>query len=237
MTESTAFTKEKTDPHRADRVTITYYTDPLCCWSWALDQHLQRLRNEYYDKIQWSYVMGGMISNWKNYHDPVNAVNKPLQFGPIWMYASQVTGTKMDYSVWHKDPPTSSYPSCIAVKCAEMQSNETGELLLKKLREAIMTRGENISKESVILSIARALSNEEISQLDYERFLTAWRDGSGIEAFRGDLQLVRYHRIGRFPTLTLTDPTGSGIVLTGYRPYQVLKDALTHMFGMVREQK
>ena len=105
-----------------------------------MEPHWKKLREEYADKIDWQYVMGGMVQDWNSYNDPMNAVTRPLQFGPIWMHASQVSQRPMDATVWHTDPPASSYPSCIAVASAMLQSPLAGELLLNALREAVMTR-------------------------------------------------------------------------------------------------
>ena len=222
-------TKTTGNTEATDRVMITYYTDPLCCWSWALESQWRKVKEHYGDRIEWTYVMGGMIQDWKTYNDPMNAISRPVQFGPIWMHASQVSGTPMDYSIWHKDPPSSSYPSCIAVKCATLQSNEAGELFLHDLREAVMTRSLNISKAPVIFSIAEKLAERQPGKFNLHSFETSWNDGSGADAFTADLQKTRFLKIGRFPTLTFTNNTATGIMITGYRPFNVLREALDQM--------
>jgi hypothetical protein len=40
------------------------------------------------------------------------------------------------------------------------------------------------------------------------------------------MQQVRYHNINRFPTLILRRPHQSSMMITGYRPYTVITDAL-----------
>ena len=211
------------------RVMITYYTDPLCCWSWAIESAWKKLKSEFRDRIQWKYVMGAMIQDWQSYNDPMNAITRPIQFGPVWMHASQIAGVPIDYSIWHTDPPASSFPSCIAVKCAQLQSAEAGEHLLYHLREAVMTRGLNISNEAVILSLVKELSEKEGGELSLKTFEESWSSGSGADALREDLQATRFLKIGRFPTFTFTNTGAKGIIITGYRPYEVLKDALTQM--------
>lgn len=219
----------KENPASADRVSITYYTDPLCCWSWALEPHWEKLRRAFGPNIRWKYVMSGMIQDWKSYNDPMNAISRPAQFGPVWMHASQMSGSEIDYSIWYKDPPASSYPSCIAVKCAALQSAEAAERLLRRLRIAVMTQGLNIARESVILELAQQLSTTNPETFTYDKFQTAWTGGAGVEAFRDDLQQTRFLKIGRYPTLTFTNGEARGIMITGYRPYDVLKDALGQM--------
>src|SRR5690242_4446982 len=106
----------------AGRVKVTFYTDPLCCWSWAFQEVWQRFTADYANDISYSYVLAGMIPDWNTYKDDMNSVATPLQMGPVWMHASEVTHVPMKYSIWHEDPPASSFPPCIAIKTAGLQS-------------------------------------------------------------------------------------------------------------------
>jgi predicted DsbA family dithiol-disulfide isomerase len=142
------------------------------------------------------------------------------------MHASEVTHTKMAYQVWHEDPPSSSYPACIAVKTAALQSNKAGEQYLLKIRSAIMSDGRNISKPEVLLDVAEELDS---STLDFQQFKEDWTQGKGKEPFRADLQKASYHKIGRYPTLTFQNPQGKGIIITGYRPYEILEQAYSRI--------
>lgn len=209
----------------ADSLKITYYTDPLCCWSWAFEKHWQAFRQQFGHTFHWDYVMGGMIPDWKTFSDPLNAVSKPIQMGPVWMHASQVTHEPMDDAIWHEDPPTSSYPACIAVKCAALQSREASDGLLHKIREAVMTKKQNISRYEVLIAIADDFAIERPELFDINRFLADWHGGAGRGMLKSDLQQAAYHKIGRFPTLTFSNSTGQGIMIVGYRPYDELVKA------------
>lgn len=211
------------------KVHIVFYTDPLCCWCWAFDQHWQRFRAEYGHSIKWEYCLGGMIPDWDQFTDPLNMVERPAQMGPMWMEARHITGAPLDESIWMSDPPTSSYPASIAVKTAALQSEEAGNVLFHHLQEAVMTKKINIAKNENIQEVAYALSQDNKSVFDYERFVQEYNNEASREAFRANLRLARYNRIGRFPTLTMTRRGGTGIMLTGYRPYQVLLDAFTQI--------
>jgi putative protein-disulfide isomerase len=203
------------------QVKIDFYTDPLCCWSWAFDQHWRKLLDEYGQVIEYRYIMCGMIPDWNTYADPVNSVSKPIHMGPVWMHASEVTKVKINYSLWHEDPPSSSFPPCIAVKAAGLQSPIAEDAYLFALRKAMMEDGANISKQEVLLSIAEDL---ELTDFDFEKFYMDWKHPRSREAFRKDRQKARFHSIGRFPTLTFTKPEGKEMIITGYRPYEALHD-------------
>src|SRR5690348_12262205 len=95
---------------KAGRVQIIYYTDPLCCWSWGFEQHWQRLLKEYADEISYRYCMGGLLADWNNYKDTMNAISRPVQMGPLWLEVHHITGAPLNDRIWISDPPASSYP-------------------------------------------------------------------------------------------------------------------------------
>src|SRR5690606_17166903 len=108
---------------------------------------------EYSGKIMWRYRMGGLLPSWNNFNDPMNDVSRPIQMGPIWADVKHRSGMPINNMVWINDPPDSSYPACIAVKCASLQSPDAAEAYLRKTREAVMVDGKNISKQNVLLDI------------------------------------------------------------------------------------
>jgi putative protein-disulfide isomerase len=220
---------EQNNNNQVDQLMLTYYTDPLCCWSWGFEKTWQRLLSESAGKFQVRYVMGGMIRNWDTYKDPYNSISRPLQMGPVWMHAAQLTDTKINFDIWHKDPPGSSYPACLAVKTAALQSPAAEEFYLYKLREAVMIRQLNIAKQSVLFQVADEVALEIPEHFNSKQFRKDWAKEKAQLLFRSDLELVSMHKIGRFPTLTCTDRSGKGIILVGYRPYEVLRSDLQQM--------
>jgi putative protein-disulfide isomerase len=230
MLQTDHHTKKNTDhttrQQNADRVEITFYTDPLCCWSWAFEPQWRRLQYEFAGQISWRYCMGGLLPGWNNFNDPTNNVSRPIQMGPVWMHAAQISGMQMNTRIWMEDPPASSYPACIAVKCAMLQSGEAGEVYLRLLREAIMLHGKNIAKQQVLNEIAEALSASQPALFSIEPFYAALQQENGLEAFRRDINEVQTRNINRFPTLILRAPNQQAIMMTGYRPYTALLEAL-----------
>lgn len=217
--------QSKHTPSIADQSEIIYFTDPLCCWSWAMEPQLRRIQNEYDGKIRWRYRMGGLLPDWNNYHDEINSVSRPMQMGPVWMHAQYVSGIPIDSNVWMRDPPASSYPACIAFKNASMQSEEAGARYLRLLREAIMIRGENIAKEKILISIAERLAVEKEYNFSLDIFMNQLKEDNALEAFRDDLREVQYQQIKRFPTFIIKKGR-QGNILTGYRPYESLNEAI-----------
>lgn len=209
-----------------DRVEITFYTDPLCCWSWALLPELLKVKANFNDSVCLNYCMGGLIKDWNSFSDPINNVNQPSQMGPIWLDASQKTGIDFNDSLWVNDPPHSSYPSCIAVKTAELQSPDAGAAFFEMLAETAMLEGKNISKPEVLVYVAQKLEAKLPDVFNLTHFIHNYNNEQSRDAFKSDLQKVKFNQIGRFPTVTLSFNKKT-IVFTGYRPYDVILDALS----------
>jgi predicted DsbA family dithiol-disulfide isomerase len=215
---------------------ITYYTDPLCCWSWAFEPQWRRLLFEFKGKVKYHYCMAGLLPGWNNYNDTINSVSKPIQMGPVWMHAKQLSGMPIEQNIWISDPPSSSYPACIAVKCAALQSLRAEEHFLRMLREAVMMRGENISKEEVLLNLAEKLAAVD-SDFKIEKFKEDIRSDVAMEALRKDLQEVQYHQINRFPSLVMRNKNNKGVLISGYRPYSILLDPIREMIEVKENKK
>jgi putative protein-disulfide isomerase len=214
------------DP-KTDGVEVIFYTDPLCCWSWAMAPAWDRVRAEYGSRIKVQYKMGGLLPSWKHFEDATHAISRPAQMGPEWMHAAHLSGVTINSGIWIADPPASSYPACIAVKSVQLQSEGYGETFLHLLRTAVMEDGMNIARNEVLLDTARLL-HHEYGDFDLLRFRDDLMGETGKEAFRKDLQEAKYLGINRFPTLVIKQKEGSRVMLTGYQTYESLKGRIAH---------
>jgi len=170
--------------------------------------------------------MGGLLPGWKHFHDPVNSVSRPAQLGPVWMEAAHLSGMPVNSMIWVHDPPSSSYLSCIAFKCAQKQSDEAGEKFLRMLREAVMMKGINIAMQTTLIRLAEELSDHHPGLLDSTILKNDMKDGTGLELFRSDLNEVKTKNIKRFPTLIFRREGHPSLLLSTYRPYSFFMDIM-----------
>jgi putative protein-disulfide isomerase len=234
INQEITFDNIENNEQRADRVEITYYTDPLCCWGWAFEPQWRRLQYEFREIIFCRYVMSGLLPTWQSFNDPMYSVSRPMQMGPVWHEASLTSGLEIYDKIWAEDPPASSYPACIAVKCAELQSEKAGAQYLRKAREAVMLQGKNIARQDVLIAIGDDVAKSYPNLLNTEKFSFDLKGSdNGIEAFRKDLNEVQSRNITRFPTLIMRSSNRPSIMITGYRPYPVLLDAIRQVVSKI----
>jgi predicted DsbA family dithiol-disulfide isomerase len=184
------------------------------------------LEKEWPGIINWRYCMGGLLPAWNHYIDNYNNVQRPAQMGPLWMLASKEMNVPIAHRIWVDDPPASSYPACIGVKCAELQSAEAGKLYLHYVRKAVMMYGMNIARQDVLIQVADCVAriNNQFSLMEFKEDMI---NGRGLEAFRNDLQEVQYKGINRFPSLLIKRAALPGILINGFKPAEKLLQILS----------
>lgn len=182
----------------------------------------ERIKAEYGSGMTVQYKMGGLLPSWQHYEDAVHSISRPAQMGPEWMHAAHLSGVTINSQLWITNPPASSYPACIAVKCVQLQSEIYTETFLRLLREAVMLDGKNIATNNVLMETAWLL-HDEYRDFDLFRFRDDLMGDTGKEAFRKDLQEAKYLGINRFPTLVIKRKEGPAVVLKGYQTYESLK--------------
>lgn len=224
---------KKTMTATGPQIHITVFTDPLCCWSWAFEPQLQKIKMQLGQHASWQYKMCGLIPSWDNFHDQENSVSRPVQMGPVWMHAGQVARMPIHHEIWIKDPPASSYPPCVAVKCAQLQSAELGEQFLTALRQACMAEGRNIAKKSVLVEVAGKLALAQPA-FNARQFEVDYSQQNALPLFRADMDEVRYLQLNRFPALIIKANNQKAIMLSGYMKAEQVLKAIGEMAPLTR---
>jgi len=208
-----------------DRVEVVFYTDPLCCWSWGMEPQWRKLQYEYRQNLHVTYKMIGLLPAWGFFHDSLHSIRKPIQMGPEWVHAREVSGMPIADRIWFTNPPASSFPACIAVKCAQSQSAALGSRYLRILREAVMIHNRNIADTTVLIDLADRLARKD-RHFDLFDFRDALLGSRGTEFFRKDYQQARYLGLRRTPTLLFEYAGRNSTMIQGYTGYAGLRAAL-----------
>ena len=201
-------------------VKIIYYTDPICSSCWGIEPQLRKLKLEYGDYFEIDYRMGGLLPDW-SYNS--GGISKPSDVAHHWDEASLYYEMPIDGNVWIEDPLDSSYPSCIAMKAAQMQSKEKAVKFMRILREKLYLDKKNIAKWENIAEAAK------IAGLDVKKLKTDY-DGDAKKLFQEDLNLAKTLGVRGFPTLFLADADNNQLTVYGSKPYASYENALLALF-------
>jgi putative protein-disulfide isomerase len=155
-------------------VVVSYYTDPCCPWSWALEPALRKLAWEFGENLSITYVMCGMA---QQFGDPQPLIKEILA-------ASASSGMPVDVRLWLDSPLRSSHPACIAVKAAAEQGDPGP--YLRRLREGILCRRAKLDGAEALIAEARLTAG-----LDPERFRVDLSSHAILETFGADLERAK----------------------------------------------
>ena len=201
-------------------VHASYYTDPACPASWALEPTLRRLAAELGAQLHVRLVMGGLAREF----------GPPLPTIGAWLDAADASGMPVDPRLWLHHPPGSSYPACMAVKAAGEQGAEIEAAYLRRVREGWACGRRRLDSADALINEAR-----EVPGLDVARFEVDLRSHGTVERFGADLDLAAavdpaHHAEGtgrvRLPSLELrAADDGEVRGVYGAQPYEAYRAA------------
>lgn len=207
-------------------VKIIYYTDPICSSCWGIEPQLRKLKLEYSGYFEIEYKMGGLLPDW-SYNS--GGISKPSDVAHHWDEASQHYQMPIDGDVWLEDPLNSSYPSCIAMKAAQIQSKEKAVIFMRILREKLYLEKKNIAKWENIAEAAK------IANLDIARLKSDF-EGDAKKLFQEDLNLARILGVRGFPTLFFADENNNQLTVYGSKPYAHYENALLALYPEAKKK-
>jgi predicted DsbA family dithiol-disulfide isomerase len=200
-------------------VSVTYFTDPFCPWSWAAEPARRRLEVEFGDGLRITYVIGGMAQS----------LQDPAAFARTWLDAAAESGMPVDPRGILEDPPASTNPAGLAVKAVAEQGQDRVGPFLRRLREAIMVERRPLDRGDPLLDAAR-----EAGGLDIDRLKIDFGSNAIVEALGADFERARAvdgsrhgDNLGRvvLPSLEFAGENGATGAVYGPAPYERWREA------------
>jgi predicted DsbA family dithiol-disulfide isomerase len=221
-------------------VEVRHYSDPACAWSWGAEPQLRKLMWEFDDGLRFRWVMGGLARRYgSEYRDEEAGITGARDcFDALmahWLDAGGDTGMPIDPRLWRRNPITSSYPACQAVKAACEQGADLGYAYLRRLREGLMCERKKLDHAEALVGEAGPAG------LDADRFRIDLSSHAITEAFAADLDEARnppaeareagavvrtegHERIS-FPSAVFVRDDGERHGVWDWQPYDAYRDA------------
>ena len=202
-------------------IEIIEFTNPACTWCWGSEPLLRKLEYQFGHNIKLGYVMGGLVKDAKTFMDPRNSIGGDLrqfnqQVAKHWLEASERHGmpVQTDGFELFTESDRSTHPMNIAYKAAQFQGEEIANRFLRRMREAIAAEARQANRTEVLIELANDTG------LDIPQFTTSLNDGSAVQAFKSDLEIISKYSIHGFPSYLLKNDKGKEVVMRGYQSYE-----------------
>lgn len=211
------------------KITITYFTDPICSTCWIIQPSIRKLTLEYGEYIEMNYHMGGLLPSWKTYD--AGRIKNAKDAAEHWEEVSECYKIPINADVWINDPLDSSFPPSIAFKAAQMQDNDKAISFLRRIKEMVFVEKQNIEKWEVLETAAIECD------LDIEK-LRADIQGEAPNHFKKDLELAKALNINSFPTLIFSIDGENKEIIKGYQSFEKISSTIQQLLPEIRvEQK
>jgi predicted DsbA family dithiol-disulfide isomerase len=211
-------------------VEVRVVTDPACAWSWASEPKLRRLDWEFGDRLDWRWVMGGMVRE--------VGPGQRARYARVWPNVAVESRMPFDPRLWSEGGIDSSYPACQAVIAAGEQGKPAAELLLRRIREGLMFGRRRLDRVSELIALAGELEGEGLDPVRFEIDLRSDEILERLadqleEARRIPAQAVAENATGctgpiervTFPSLTFVAGDGARRGVYGWQPYELYAEA------------
>lgn len=149
----------------SQRLTFSYWSDPLCIWALAAQPKLDRILVEVGDRLSVDYRVVPVFGSirWRFAEGPWASGGIAGRVATTRRIAEQAGRADISGECWHKAMPSSSWAPAAAIKavCALARDGAIGEdagsTYQRELRETFFVHEKNIALRAVQLELAEEL--------------------------------------------------------------------------------
>jgi putative protein-disulfide isomerase len=221
-------------------IEVRYYSDPACSWSWGTEPKLRKLMLEFGEGLRFEWMMGGLARRYgSEYRDEEGRIGSgPDCFADLmahWLDVAAETRMPSDPRIWTRNPISSTYPACMAVKAAAEQGSAAAYSYLRRLREGLLVERRKLDHLEALIAEAGPAG------LAVDRFRLDIESHAITEAFAADLEEVRSvpeqaraagqvrrtegkERVS-FPSAVFVGGDGKRHGVWGWQPYEAYREA------------
>ncbi len=178
-----------------NKITITTFTDPMMSLSWEYEPAFRKLEIHFPGLIDFRYIMSVLVPDVYYLVNPEDMnvskefalKNYNARLAKIYESEEAINGMPIRMNDFHlfSVEETSSKPLCLAYKAVQLTDNTKAAAFLYNLRYATVFECKQTTKLAEILDVVSK------TNIDAEKFLEHYNDGTAESALNHDLILTR----------------------------------------------
>lgn len=226
-----------------DKVKITVFADPVCTWCWGSVPVIRALAYRYGERLEFDYVMGGMIEDIVSYSGRRLSVGGDIALSnrnihEHWLEASAIHGMPVCRSGFHlfSEVRRSTLPQNYAYITAKIYVAENRLTMpanahlhfLRRLQEATAVNALLTNEKSVIFDLSATVGFEP------SKFAEIYNSEKVKKIYEDGKRLCNRFDQFAMPTFLL-EYAGEELVVRGYSSYEILSNSIEQLSrGAVR---
>ncbi|WP_036041508.1 DsbA family protein [Leptospira alstonii] len=205
---------------------ILYTADPLCPWCYGFGPILQKIREEYKNKIRFSLVLGGLrFENSAEFLTPELARTLKHE----WKDAEFITKRPFRWGFLDgKNFRYDSFPACKAVISVQKIKPEIAFDYLNILSESFHFENQDPTSFRTFVALSEKFG------ISAEEFQSVFEEKETDMETRNDFYFGFSLGVSAFPSLIFSDGQESGILTRGFCTYEQVDSILKDYFKAMR---
>lgn len=194
--------------------TLWYFADPMCSWCWGLSPVLEKIKEDYGEKLKIALMLGGLRPG------TTEPITPELRSEILhhWKAVHEMTGQEFDFA----DPMPDGFiydtepPSRAVIAVSEINPDYTLPYF-KTIQEAFYCHKQNVTDIDVLVRLAEQFS------INTNNFLEHYNSDDVKTKTQLHFQHTRQAEVRGFPTLVIQAEKDFNMLANGYRSYTDLK--------------
>ena len=208
----------------ANDTVLHYISDPMCSWCWGFTPVMEKIKEDYGDRLKISLVLGGL----RPYTNDILKSADRSYIMQHWKEVQEITHQPFQFE--NVMPPGFIYdteiPSRAVVTFAHFNPKELFAFL-KSVQYAFYAEGKNTTDENVLASLADRFG------MPKESFLEKFHSEEMKEKTKGHFIKARQFGVQVFPSTILQGAKGYYMLSKGYKSYSEIQKEIDDWFSPV----
>jgi len=207
-----------------DNMKLIYVGDPMCSWCYGIAPEWDKIKNDYKDKIEIDYVMGGLRPY---YNKPISELKDFLS--DHWKHVNEASNQPFTYDILDRSDINydTEPPSRAVVAVRAIDPDKVGQFFKASQKLFYVENGNmNLSK-----TYHQVLSDLDI---DIDKFDSLFESDDMKNATRSEFGQAKLLGVRSFPTVLLQIGEEHYIVTQGYRTCEQMTQSIEKLIANVR---
>lgn len=208
--------------HSKDK--LIYFGDPMCSWCWGITNHLEQLKNEFRDQLDFSMVMGGLRPGGGDlWNDEMKVFLREH-----WEHVAEASGQPFNFGLFDLDYfEYDTEPSARAVRVIRDLKPDQELEFYKAVQHAFYV--ENKDPEEV--EFYKPLC-EQIDVV-FNTFKTLFESDGYKQLVRQDFMYAQQLGVRGFPSVVLQQGDQYTAISMGYSTFEKMKQRVEELLSHV----
>lgn len=201
---------------------LIYFGDPMCSWCWGITNHLEKLRDEFKDTLEFGMIMGGLRpGGGELWNDEMKAMLREH-----WEHVEKASGQPFNHDLLNWDEfEYDTEPPARAVRVIRDLKPEKELEFYKIIQHAFYVENGDPNKMNFYKPLC--------AQIDvfFETFKALFESPGYSQLVRQDFQYAQQLGVRGFPAVVLQQEDKYTAISMGYSTFETMKERVEQLLS------